>query len=329
MTAAARSSHADPMILTQSEATAAQRTILFHLVVAADGTDAVGLVPVVTLAKAGGAFGAGAGAVAELANGWYKYTAAIADLDTIGALAMRAAVATADTLDVVHQVTAFDLNAAADSTISAGTAQAGAVGSITLAAGEPAVDNALAGVVCRIVSGTGAKQTRLITGYVGATKVATPDRNWTTAPDNTSVYVLIAANPVGVDPVVIKDSSLTAAKFSADALAAMAGKLSAKPAVLVATLTAIKTSAARSMRQAFDTVVTLAGAFNGATVKVETTEDETAVAPVWTDASAGGLTADGSVTVTGPHSAWRARVSAGAVTSVTVKASDRIPQSVQ
>lgn len=329
MTAAARSSHADPMILTQSEATAAQRTILFHLVVAADGTDAVGLVPVVTIAKAGAAFGAGGGVATELANGWYKYVAAVGDLDTIGALAMRVAVATADTIDVVHQVTAFDLNAAADSTISAGTAQAGAVGSITLAAAEPAVDNALAGVVCRIVSGTGAKQTRLITAYNGTTKVATPDRNFTTAPDNTSVYVLIAANPVGVDPVVIKDSSLTAAKFSADALAAMAGKLTAKPNVLVGTLTGVATSFARSMRQAYDSTITLAGTWNGATVKVETTQDETAVAPVWTDRSAGGLTADGSVTLTGPYSAWRARTSAGAVTSVTVKAADRIPQSVQ
>jgi hypothetical protein len=132
-----------------------------------------------------------------------------------------------------------------------------------------------------------------------------------------------------VDQVTIKDGSLTAVKFSNDALAAMSGQLQASPAVLVGTLTASVTSASRSMVGAYDTIVTLAGTFNGATVLVESTEDPTATSPVWTDRSSGGKTSDGSVTITGPHSAWRARVSAGTVTSVTVKASNRTPAQAQ
>jgi hypothetical protein len=100
------------MLITKDEATAAQRTILFHLCKTADQTDATGLVPVVTLSKAGAAFAGAVGAVTELANGWYKFVADAGDVDTLGQLAMRVAVATADTLDVVHQVIALDLNTA-------------------------------------------------------------------------------------------------------------------------------------------------------------------------------------------------------------------------
>jgi len=112
--ATAQCSYAPSLILTQSEATAAQRTYAFHLVKSADSTDATGLTPVMTISKAGAAFGAvDAGtAITELANGWYKVVHAAADLDTVGCLAVRIAVATADTINVCHQVTVFDLNVA-------------------------------------------------------------------------------------------------------------------------------------------------------------------------------------------------------------------------
>ncbi|MCU1381981.1 MAG: hypothetical protein JWL71_678, partial [Acidobacteria bacterium] len=58
--------------------------------------------------------------------------------------------------------------------LHAGTAQAGAAGSITLAAGASAVDSIYVGETIAIYAGTGAGQTRVITAYVGATKVATP-----------------------------------------------------------------------------------------------------------------------------------------------------------
>lgn len=77
-----------------------------------------------------------------------------------------------------------------------GTAQAGAAGTITLAAAASATDNLYRREMVRIVSGTGQGQARVITGYVGSTKVATIDENWITNPDSTSVYVITAtSNP--------------------------------------------------------------------------------------------------------------------------------------
>lgn len=71
---------------------------------------------------------------------------------------------------------------------NSGTAQAGAAGSITLAAGASSVDNTYNNQYARIVGGTGAFQERKITGYIGATRVATVTPNWTTVPDATSAY---------------------------------------------------------------------------------------------------------------------------------------------
>ena len=76
------------------------------------------------------------------------------------------------------------------------TAQAGASGTITLAASESATNNIKNGNYIYILSGTGAGQRKRVTAYNGTTKVATMDSNWTTAPDNTSVYVM------GRSPVV-------------------------------------------------------------------------------------------------------------------------------
>jgi hypothetical protein len=226
----------------QSQATAALRTWMFHATKAADGTDATALTPVMTISKAGGAFAApNAGtAITELTNGWYKVVHNAADLDTLGELGVRIAVATMDTLCVSHSV------------------EAAAAG----------------------------------------------------------------------DAVTITDGSLTAAKFSTDALAALGSALISKTAT-VATLTSTKTSTLRSMATSFDTVVKLSGTFGGSTVQVQTTEDEGAAVVVWTDRSAGGLTAAGNVTLTGPHSAWRAIVTAGTATSVVVKATDRQYQGVR
>ncbi len=72
------------------------------------------------------------------------------------------------------------------------TAQAGAAGTITLDAGASAVDDFYNYQVIQIVSGTGAGQARIVSDYVGATKVATVNGNWATNPDNTSVFALRA-----------------------------------------------------------------------------------------------------------------------------------------
>lgn len=136
--ATAPCSYAPQMTFTQSEATAAQATWMFHLVKSADSTDATGLVPVMTISKAGAAFGApnGGTAITELTNGWYKVVHNAADLDTLGALGVRIAVATADTLNVVHEVRALDQNVAtinpASGGIDAGSFTAAALAAISV-----------------------------------------------------------------------------------------------------------------------------------------------------------------------------------------------------
>lgn len=74
---------------------------------------------------------------------------------------------------------------------NSGTAQAGSASTITLATGASAVDNAYTNMVVRITGGAGSGQERTISGYVGATKVATVSQNWTTNPDATSTYDVI------------------------------------------------------------------------------------------------------------------------------------------
>lgn len=95
----------------------------------------------------------------------------------------------------VASVTAAVTLGANDSfTSQSGTAQAGAASTITLAAGASATDNLYNGQFVKINSGTGAGQARVITGYVGSTKVATVDRAWATNPDSTSVYTVVFAD---------------------------------------------------------------------------------------------------------------------------------------
>lgn len=108
-------SSASPMVLELDEATAARRRMLFHMTVTADGSDATGLTLAgadVTISKNGAAFGNAAGAVTELANGWYQLEFAAADLDTVGALAVRIGEALVDFALVQHQVVAYDPYAA-------------------------------------------------------------------------------------------------------------------------------------------------------------------------------------------------------------------------
>lgn len=72
------------------------------------------------------------------------------------------------------------------------TAQAGAAGTITLAAATPATD--LTGFVITTDGGTGSGQTRVITAFDTTSKVATVSPAWTTVPDATTEYVVHAGN---------------------------------------------------------------------------------------------------------------------------------------
>lgn len=70
-------------------------------------------------------------------------------------------------------------------------AQAGAAGSITLDASASASDDFYLDQLVAVVGGTGVGQVRLITDYVGSTKIATVTPNWITNPDATSIFHLI------------------------------------------------------------------------------------------------------------------------------------------
>jgi hypothetical protein len=71
------------------------------------------------------------------------------------------------------------------------TAQAGSTSTtIVLAAASSATNDIYNGRYIRITGGTGNGQLRVISDYVGATKVATVNSAWTTTPDATSTYTI-------------------------------------------------------------------------------------------------------------------------------------------
>lgn len=88
-----------------------------------------------------------------------------------------------------------------------GAAQAGAAGTVQLPSTASATDDIYNGSVATIAAGTGAGQSRYISDYVGSTKVASVDPNWTTTPDTTSMVVVTAVPPAATTaplPVDVK-----------------------------------------------------------------------------------------------------------------------------
>jgi hypothetical protein len=90
----------------------------------------------------------------------------------------------------------YDIKIAAYAVLQAGTAQAGASTTITLASGASATNDQYNSRFVTITGGTGAGQVRTISDYVGSTKVATVSVAWTVTPDNTSTYE-VAASQLG------------------------------------------------------------------------------------------------------------------------------------
>lgn len=74
-----------------------------------------------------------------------------------------------------------------------GTAQAGGSNTITLAAGESAIDDIFWQSYIAIVGGTGAGQGHHVVSYNGTTKVAVMDDDWVVTPDATSEYVIFGS----------------------------------------------------------------------------------------------------------------------------------------
>ena len=83
----------------------------------------------------------------------------------------------------VHSETTSD-------TIKVGLATAATGTTITLDGDASTVDDFYNEAVIHIDSGTGEGESRVITDYVGSTKVATVSRTWFTTPDTTSEYVI-------------------------------------------------------------------------------------------------------------------------------------------
>ena len=80
-------------------------------------------------------------------------------------------------------------SAGATGALTSGTAQSGSTSTtIKLASGASTTDDLYRYLIVLIDGGTGAGQARMITDYVGSTRVATLDRAWVTTPDNTSTY---------------------------------------------------------------------------------------------------------------------------------------------
>ena len=88
-----------------------------------------------------------------------------------------------------------------------GTAQAGAAGSITLAAAATGI---LVGEVIETTGGTGPGQRRVITAWDNGTKIALVTPNWTVTPDATTTYAvkanaLYVPASVGLDTLTLHD----------------------------------------------------------------------------------------------------------------------------
>lgn len=94
--------------------------------------------------------------------------------------------------------------------IDEGTAQAGSTASTFVAqAGLSLANDVPNGSTIQIISGTGAGQSRATTDFVGATDTFTVSPDWTTTPDNTSVYKIFATAPSISVLSVAQDSKLT------------------------------------------------------------------------------------------------------------------------
>lgn len=84
-------------------------TTTFLMVLSSDHVSpATGKTVTVNLSKAGAAFGAAAGAVAEIANGWYKCSLTTTDTNTLGDLSVNCTATACDNTDFRDQVVAFN-----------------------------------------------------------------------------------------------------------------------------------------------------------------------------------------------------------------------------
>ena len=128
-------------------------------------------------------------AVAGTGSVLWKWTLTAAEMQA-KEIAIQVVDAAVENQVLVIQTTDHPLAQHPNGITEAGTAQAGAVGSITLRSGASATNDLYQGQLCTIIAGTGAGQSKPITSYNGTTKVASISGAWATTPSATSVYEL-------------------------------------------------------------------------------------------------------------------------------------------
>jgi len=162
--------------------------------------------------------------------------------------------------------------------LAAGTAQAGAAGTLTLAAGADANDDFYNDTRIVIVGGTGVGQARVVHDYDGTSKIATIAPDWVVAPDNTSDYQVQSQSNVHVHELepnalaqILSDSTafagadIAAIKVITDALtAAAAAKLALSAGTIVSgTVNDAVTTPTTTVFAANDITEATADHFNG------------------------------------------------------------------
>lgn len=126
------------MFIKQSTAV---RNLVFRMLSTTDGfTPTTGLTVTVTLSKNGGAFAAAAGAVTEIANGYYQVAANATDSNTLGGLILYGT-GTGAKANAVFEVVAFDPRSATNLGLSGlPTASPGAANGLLIAGSNAAVN---------------------------------------------------------------------------------------------------------------------------------------------------------------------------------------------
>lgn len=205
------------MILQKSTNTFAVPFVMLNA-----GTPTAGLTVTVTISKNGGAFASAGGAVAELSNGWYKYTPTTTDTNTLGTLAIRAIASGASATNITAEIVNYDprniQNAIWDEILTGAThniptsagrrirtmdsnvilndvlpSQTGVAGNaIKFDGGASSINGAYDPAMVIILDGNAAGQCRLIYQYDGASKIAYVDRDWKIQPTTGAEFAIVA-----------------------------------------------------------------------------------------------------------------------------------------
>lgn len=167
----------------------------------ADGVTAkTAVTTTVKLSKNGGTLAArnSATAIAHDADGYYNVELNATDTNTLGRLKLEMSDATSY-LPVWENFMVLAAGYYDEKYGAAIALTAASSTTATLDAGASAVDNYYTGQILQLTSGTGAGQSRRITGYVGSTKVATVDSAWITTPIAGTTFRIIASATAAAD----------------------------------------------------------------------------------------------------------------------------------